>query len=222
MSRMAPILGVIGLSLLGLSLALAQNAPQNPPMTFFLTSEGPGKGSDLGGLAGADGHCQRLAAEVNAGNRTWRAYLSTQGPDAVNARDRIGTGPWHNAQGTLIGNNVDELHGMGHRFTVMTVIDERGRRIPGSGYVPNRHDVLTGSEPDGTAFPAGEDMTCNNWMSSSTGLPDNRLGLSGSVKARIGHHDRAAWNSAHDSRGCSQEQLRASGGDGLFYCFAAQ
>ncbi len=210
MSRMASILGVIGLSLLGSSLALAQNAPQNPSMTFFLTSEGSGEGSDLGGLAGADAHCQRLAAEANAGNGTWRAYLSTQGPNAVNARDRIGTGPWHNARGVLVGQNVEEIHGMGHRFTPMTVLDERGRMIPGGGYAPNRHDILTGSEPDGTAFPAGEDMTCNNWTSSSTG------------KARIGHHDRAAWNSAHDSRGCSQEQLRASGGDGLFYCFAAQ
>ena len=190
------------------STALAQGQPG--PMTFFVASVGSGEGADLGGLDGADALCQSLAAEVGAGDRTWRAYLSTQGPNAVNARDRIGTGPWHNAQGTLIGNNVEELHGMGHRFTVMTVIDERGRRIPGSGYVPNRHDVLTGSQPDGTAFTAGEDMTCNNWTSSSDG------------KARIGHHDRAAWNSAHDSRGCSQEQLRASGGDGLFYCFAAQ
>ncbi len=191
------------------STALAQGS-QPDPMTFFVASVGSGEGANLGGLDGADSLCQSLAAEVGAGDRTWHAYLSTQGPNAVNARDRIGTGPWHNAQGTLIGNNVEELHGMGHRFTVMTVIDERGRRIPGSGYVPNRHDVLTGSQPDGTAFTAGEDMTCNNWTSSSDG------------KARIGHHDRAAWNSAHDSRGCSQEQLRASGGDGLFYCFAAQ
>ncbi len=137
MGRMASILGVIGLSLLGLSLALAQNAPQNPPMTFFLTSEGPGEGSDLGGLAGADAHCQRLAAEANAGNRTWRAYLSTQGPNAVNARDRIGTGPWHNARGVLVGQNVEEIHGMGHRFTPMTVLDEKGRMIPGGEYAPN-------------------------------------------------------------------------------------
>ena len=205
MSRTVPIFGVICLSLLVSGPALAQN-----PMTFFVTSAGSGAGADLGGLDGADALCQSLAAGAGAGDRTWRAYLSTQGPNAVNARDRIGSGPWHNAQGALIGNNVEELHGMGHRFTVMTVIDERGRRIPGSGYVPNRHDVLTGSQPDGTAFSAGEDMTCGNWTSSSDG------------KARIGHHDRAAWNSAHDSRGCSQEQLRASGGDGLFYCFAAQ
>ena len=205
MSRAVPIVGVICLSLLVSGPALAQN-----PMTFFVTSAGSGAGADLGGLDGADALCQSLAAGAGAGDRTWRAYLSTQGPNAVNARDRIGSGPWHNAQGALIGNNVEELHGMGHRFTVMTVIDERGRRIPGSGYVPNRHDVLTGSQPAGTAFSAGEDMTCGNWTSSSDG------------KARIGHHDRAAWNSAHDSRGCSQEQLRASGGDGLFYCFAAQ
>ena len=205
MSRAVPIFGVICLSLLVSGPALAQN-----PMTFFVTSAGSGAGADLGGLDGADALCQSLADGAGAGDRTWRAYLSTQGPNAVNARDRIGSGPWHNAQGALIGDNVEELHGMGHRFTVMTVIDERGRRIPGSGYVPNRHDVLTGSQPDGTAFSAGEDMTCGNWTSSSDG------------KARIGHHDRAAWNSAHDSRGCSQEQLRASGGDGLFYCFAAQ
>ena len=205
MSRTVPIFGVMCLSLLVSGPAVAQN-----PMTFFVTSAGSGAGADLGGLDGADALCQSLAAGAGAGDRTWRAYLSTQGPNAVNARDRIGSGPWHNAQGALIGNNVEELHGMGHRFTVMTVIDERGRRIPGSGYVPNRHDVLTGSQPDGTAFSAGEDMTCGNWTSSSDG------------KARIGHHDRAAWNSAHDSRGCSQEQLRASGGDGLFYCFAAQ
>ena len=205
MNRAVPIFGVICLSLLVSGPALAQN-----PMTFFVTSAFSGAGADLGGLDGADALCQSLAAGAGAGDRTWRAYLSTQGPNAVNARDRIGSGPWHNAQGALIGDNVEELHGMGHRFTVMTVIDERGRRIPGSGYVPNRHDVLTGSQPDGTAFSAGEDMTCGNWTSSSDG------------KARIGHHDRAAWNSAHDSRGCSQEQLRASGGDGLFYCFAAQ
>ena len=209
MRKMLPVVGVISVVLLGSGLAFGQGA-QPDPMTFFITSNGSGEGADLGGLAGADAICQGLAADVGAGDLTWRAYLSTQGTDAVNARDRIGAGPWHNAQGTLIGNNVDELHGMGHRFTVMTVIDERGRRIPGSGYVPNRHDVLTGSQPDGAAYSAGEDMTCNNWTSSGDGT------------ARLGHHDRAAWNSAHGSQGCSQEQLRATGGDGLFYCFAAQ
>ena len=209
MRKMLSVVGVISVVLLGSGLAFGQGA-QPDPMTFFITSNGSGEGADLGGLAGADAICQGLAADVGAGDLTWRAYVSTQGTDAVNARDRIGAGPWHNAQGTLIGNNVDELHGMGHRFTVMTVIDERGRRIPGSGYVPNRHDVLTGSQPDGTAYSAGEDMTCNNWTSSGDGT------------ARLGHHDRAAWNSAHGSQGCSQEQLRATGGDGLFYCFAAQ
>ena len=210
MSKRTAICTSVILATVLLGLSAVPGLAQQQPMGFFITSVGPGDGADLGGLAGADALCQSLAAEVGAGERTWRAYLSTQGPTAVNARDRIGTGPWHNAQGVLIGNNVEELHGMGHRFTVMTVIDERGRRIPGSGYAPNRHDVLTGSQPDGTAYPAGEDMTCNNWTSSGDG------------KARLGHHDRAAWNSAHDSRACSQELLRATGGDGLFYCFAAQ
>ncbi len=201
--------GVIAVSMLSTGLGFAQGAAETPPMTFFLASVGSGEGADLGGLAGADAHCQMLADGRGAGDHTWRAYLSTQGANPVNARDRIGTGPWHNARGALVGQNVDEIHGMGHRFTSMTMLDEAGRMIPGGGYAPNRHDVLTGSGPDGTAFPGGEDMTCGNWSSSSTG------------KARIGHHDRAAWNSAHDSRGCSQEELRASGGDGLFYCFAA-
>ena len=210
MSRVVFIFSVFSLSLLGSGLIVAQDAAQDPPMTFFLTSAGPGAGGDVGGLAGADAHCEMLAAQADAGGRTWRAYLSTQGSSGINARDRIGTGPWHNARGALVGQNLEEIHGMGHRFTSMTVLDERARIIPGGGYAPNRHDILTGSQLDGTAFPAGEDMTCNNWASSSTG------------KARVGHHDRAAWNSAHDSRGCSQEQLRSSGGDGLFYCFAAQ
>ena len=212
MSKLQLILGVIGLGLAGSCLALAQNPPQAPappqPMSFFLTSAGPGKGANLGGLAGADAHCQKLAAEAGVGNRTWRAYLSTQGPNAVNAKDRIGKGPWYNARGVMIGQNVEEMHGMGHRFNSSTILDERGRMIPGGGYAPNRHDVLTGSKPDGTAFPAGDDMTCNNWTSGAAG------------KAKIGHHDRAAWNSAHDTRGCSQEQLISTGGDGLFYCFA--
>ena len=207
MSTIKPVLTVI-LGLLSSGLGFAQNTPQaTPPMTFFLTSVGSGKGADLGGLAGADAHCQKLAG-ANAGNRTWRAYLSTQGANAVNARDRIGKGPWHNARGVLVGQNVEEIHGMGHRFTSMTMLDEQGRMVPGGGFAPNRHDILTGSQLNGAAHPPGADMTCNNWTSSGTG------------KARVGHHDRAAWNSAHDSQGCSQDQLRASGGDGLFYCFA--
>ena len=204
MSRMVVIIGVISLSLLGAGAAFAQENP----MRFFVTSAGPGDGANLGGLAGADAHCEMLAEAAGAGDRTWRAYLSTQGPNAVNARDRIGAGPWHNARGALIGNDVDELHGIGHRFTSMTVLDQQGRIIPGSGFAPNRHDILTGSTTDGMAYPADDDMTCSNWANGTTG------------KARVGHHDRANWLSAHDSRGCTQDELRASGGDGLFYCFA--
>jgi hypothetical protein len=209
MHRIATIAAVVGFAIImGSANAHAQEGAPENPMRFFLTSEGPGRGGDLGGLAGADAHCQALAKAAGAGDRSWRAYLSTQGPNAINARDRIGKGPWHNADGTLIGNNVDELHGLGHRFNLMTVVDQQGRMIPGSGFAPNRHDILTGSTVEGRAYPAGEDMTCNNWTSSTTG------------KARVGHHDRANWLSAHDSRGCSQAQLRESGGDGLFYCFA--
>ena len=182
-------------------------------MSFFVTSVGTGKGANLGGLAGADALCQKLATEAKAANHTWRAYLSTQAADGqsgVNARDRIGKGPWYNAKGVLVGQDLAEMHSMAHRFTSTTILDEKGNMIPGGGYSPNRHDILTGSKPDGTAFPPGDDMTCKNWTSSDAG------------KAKIGHHDRAGWNSAHDTRGCSQDQLRASGGDGLIYCFASQ
>ena len=214
MNKMQSVFAALIVSILGGSPMFAQQAAQQQqpqPMSFFVTSAGPGKGANLGGLAGADAHCQKLAQEAGVGNRTWRAYLSTQaadGKEAVNARDRIGKGPWYNARGALVGQNLEEIHGMGHRFNSMTILDERGRLIPGGGYAPNRHDVLTGSKPDGTAFPAGADMTCNNWTSSGDG------------KAKIGHHDRAAWNSAHDTAGCSQEKLISTGGDGLFYCFA--
>ena len=204
MRKMKYVFAAITLSLLSSYLLLAQDAP----MTFFLTSAGPGKGANLGGLAGADRHCQMLAEAVGAGDRTWRAYLSTQGPDAVNARDRIGQGPWHNAHGERVGRNVDRLHSYRHSITLRTALTENGAVIPGSGYSPNRHDILTGSQPDGTAFTGSEDMTCQNWTSSDAG------------KAKVGHHDRAAWNSTHDSRGCSQEVLRNTGGDGLFCCFA--
>ena len=199
-------LGLGVCTLLGAGLALTQ--PPTGPMSFFITSRGSGNGGDLGGIEGADALCQTLAEEAGHGNRTWRAYLSTQGPNAVNARDRIGPGPWFNAEGNQIAANLEALHSMGHRMSAYTGLDERGRRIPGSGYAPNRHDILTGSRPDGTAYPAGEDMTCNNWTSSDAG------------KARVGHHDYAAWGSAHDSAGCSQESLIATGGDGLLYCFA--
>ncbi len=202
----------MGLVFCGLLVAgSAQAQPPTGPMSFFVTSDGSGNGGDLGGLEGADAICQNLAESVDQGQLTWRAYLSTQGPNAVNARDRIGPGPWFNANGAQIAADLDNLHSMLHRMNVSTALDERGQIIPGSGYAPNRHDILTGSQADGTAYPAGEDMTCNNWTSSSD-----------DGKARVGHHDYAAWSSAHNSRGCSPAALISSGGDGLFYCFAAQ
>lgn len=203
-------LALTGVALSGLLAAgLAQAQPPTGPMSFFLTSNGSGNGADLGGLEGADAHCQDLAESVDQGDLTWRAYLSTQGDDAENARDRIGPGPWFNADGAQIAADVESLHGMMHRMSVFTALDENGNRIPGSGYSPNRHDILTGSQPDGTAYSDGEDMTCSNWTSSSD-----------DGKARVGHHDYAAWSSSHDSAGCSQEALVRTGGDGLFYCFA--
>lgn len=193
----------------GLLLAgLAQAQPPTGPMSFFVTSEGTSSG-DLGGLEGADAICQNLAESVDQGHLTWRAYLSTQGENAVNARDRIGPGPWFNVNGYRVGADLDTLHDLNHRVTAETALDERGRVIPGSFAVPNRHDILTGSTPDGMAYPAGEDMTCSNWTSSSD-----------DGKARVGHHDFASWASAHDSRGCSADALPLSGGDGLLYCFA--
>jgi len=201
-----------GLAIGGLLAAgLAQTQMQAEPMTFFLTSAGSGNGGDLGGLEGADAICQNLAESVDQGDRTWRAYLSTQGDNAVNARDRIGPGPWFNAKGARIATDVDQLHSALNRISAFTAVDERGRTIPGSGFAPNRHDILTGTNADGTAFPAGEDMTCSNWTSSSD-----------DGKAMVGHHDYAAWNAAHNSRGCSPAALISSGGDGLFYCFAVQ
>ena len=189
-------------------------------MSFFVTSAGPGNGADLGGLEGADRHCQQLAEAAGAGGRTWRAYLSTQadGGPAVNARDRIGAGPWQNVKGVVIASDVDELHGT-NNLTKETALTEQGDVVNGRGDDPNRHDILTGSQPDGTAFAESEDRTCGNWTSSGDGA------------AMVGHHDRQglrdddasrSWNSSHPSRGgCSQEALRGTGGDGLFYCFAA-
>ncbi len=193
---------------------------QQREMTFFVTSVGLGKGADLGGLAGADRHCQQLAQSVGAGAKTWHAYLSTQGADAVNARDRIGKGPWVNAKGVVIATSVAALHGA-NDITKQTALTEKGDVNNGRGDKPNRHDILTGSQPDGTAFPAGKDMTCKNWTSSTQG------------SAMLGHSDRRglrdddsskSWNSSHPSRGpdggCSQTDLRSTGGDGLLYCFA--
>jgi hypothetical protein len=189
------------------------------PMTFFVTSVGLGKGGNLGGLTGADAHCQALATAAGAGDRTWRAYLSTQGPDAVNARDRIGAGPWHNVKGQSVGRDLEHLHGdtlelarLGNTLTRVTALSEKGEPIKGAGETPNQHDILTGTQPDGRAFPAGEDRTCNNWTSEDAG------------SAQVGHHDRAggpniSWNSVHPSKGCSQQALVATGGAGLLYCF---
>jgi hypothetical protein len=206
-----------------LTLGLGAGAQaQESEMTFFVTSAGPGNGADLGGLEGADQHCQQLAEAAGAGDQTWRAYLSTQASDgepAVDARDRIGEGPWQNAEGVIIAESVDELHG-DNNLDKQTALDEQGEVVNGRGDEPNRHDILTGSQADGTAFPAGEDRTCGNWaMSGAEGA------------AMVGHHDRMglrddapsrSWNSSHPSRGgCSQTALQGTGGDGLFYCFAA-
>ncbi len=205
-------------------LALWCAAPaqaQQANMTFFVTSVGPGKGADLGGLAGADKHCQQLAAAAGAGGKTWHAYLSTQGAGAVNARDRIGKGPWMNAKGVVIAKDVDELHGA-NNLTKQTALSEKGEVINGRGDTPNRHDILTGSQADGTAFPADKDMTCKNYTSSTQGA------------VMLGHADRTgparrrglevvelvASLARRRSGGCSQADLRSTGGDGLLYCFA--
>jgi hypothetical protein len=207
-----------GLILAASGVGETQSAQANR-MSFFITSAGPGNGANLGGLAGADAHCQKLAAAAGAGNRTWRAYLSTGGGDQkpTNAKDRIGTGPWHNAKGVQIAANVAELHGDKNNLTKETQLTEKGEVVNGRGDTPNRHDILTGSQLDGTAFTDGADHTCQNWTGSGDG------------SAQVGHHDRqgggqnpTSWNSAHASRGCSQENLRGTGGDGLFYCFASK
>jgi hypothetical protein len=200
------------LVMLVLVTAAATLIAQNPPMGFFVTSAGSGNGGNLGGLDGADKLCQTLAAKAGAGSRTWRAYLSTSSPD-VHARDRIGTGPWHNAKGVLVASNVAELHSDKANINNDTALDEQGRPINTQG-APNRHDILTGSTVDGRATPT----TCQNWTSSA-----------GDQNATVGHHDRltfgkpgSPWNSAHPSKGCSQENLVATGGAGLIYCFAAK
>lgn len=200
---------------LSVVLAIAATLPfaiqaQDNEMTFFITSAGPGKGANLGGVEGADAHCQQLAEAAGAGGKTWRAYLSAGG---VNARDRIGSGPWHNAKGEQIAASVEDLHG-DPNINKQTGLTESGEMVNGRGDSPNRHDILTGSNPDGTAA----DATCNDWTSDGEG------------SAIVGHHDRMglrddapskSWNSSHGSRGCSQEALQGTGGDGLFYCFAA-
>ncbi|MDO9412201.1 MAG: lectin [Pseudolabrys sp.] len=197
-------------------------AAQQSDMTFFVTSAGLGKGGDLGGLAGADTHCQTLGAAAGAGSKTWRAYLSTQGAGAVNAKDRIGKGPWVNAKGASIAKDVADLHSASNTLTKQSALTEKGEVVNGRGDTPNKHDILTGSRADGTAFPPDKDMTCKNYTSSTEGA------------VMVGHHDRQglnteppalSWNSSHPSRGpgggCTAADLKSTGGDGLLYCFAA-
>ena len=213
MKKLLPILCIALLS----SCATPGMGGGGTGMSFFITSQGTGNGANLGGLAGADEHCRRLAEAVASRGRTWRAYLSASasgGQPAVNARDRIGSGPWYNARGVRVAANVAELHGQAAGLGKQTSLNERGEEVAGRGDTPNRHDILTGSQEDGTAFTGAEDSTCANWTSGGAG------------SAQVGHHDRqgggqapTSWNSAHPSRGCSQENLRSSGGDGLFYCF---
>ena len=207
-------------------LGACATSQQTGPMSFFVTSAGSGKGADLGGLAGADAHCQRLATTAGAGGKTWRAYLSTPptlaagttpGAAATNARDRIGAGPWFNAKGMLVARNLDHLHD-GNNISKETALDERGNGVKGRGDTPNEHDMLTGSRSDGTAFAPQTDTTCKAWTSSTEG------------SAIVGHHDRIgpntdnwakSWNFSHQSAGCTQEALVRTGGSGKFYCFAA-
>jgi hypothetical protein len=202
--------------------ASAEVRAQQAETTFFITSTGSGKGADLGGLAGADQHCQHLAQAAGLGAKTWHAYLSTQGAGAANARDRIGQGPWQNAKGVVVAKSVADLHGQ-NNVTKQTALTEKGEVVNGRGDTPNMHDILTGSQPDGTAFAAGEDKTCGNWTKSGQGA------------AVVGHSDRQglrdddaskSWNSSHTSRGpdggCSQNDLKSTGGNGLFFCFGTK
>ncbi len=212
-----PATSIVALAL-GLTVATAAGAAE---MSFFITSTGSAKGADYGGLAGADRHCQTLATAAGAGGHTWHAYLSTSaapGQPAVNARDRIGTGPWQNAKGVVVAKNVAELHG-DNNLNKETALTEKGEIVNASGDTPNKHDILTGSQADGTAYPAGGDRTCHNWTSSSDGA------------VQVGHHNRNgtgpapatySWNSAHLTPGCSDVALRKTGGAGLLYCFAVK
>src|SRR5947208_16037072 len=225
MKRFAKIISPACFALAAISaLASAPAQAQSADTSFFLTSNGIGNGGNLGGLAGADNHCQTLAQAAGAGGKTWRAYLSTQAADgqpAVNARDRIGKGPWKNAKGAVVAKDVADLHSAGNNLSKQTALSEKGEVINGRGDTPNRHDILTGSQADGTAFAAGDDKTCKNWTSSTQGVAvvghADRLGLSDDGPSK-------SWNSSHPSRGpdggCSQADLKSTGGDGLLYCLA--
>lgn len=210
-------LTAITLSLLTAGCAMSPAGGGDSGMSFFLTSQGPGDGGNLGGLAGADAHCQSLATQAGAGGKSWRAYLSTTGPGAVNARDRIGSGPWVNANGVTVATSVDNLHSDANVLSKANSVAENGAVINGRGDSPNRHDILTGSSLMGMAVNEEGHDACGNWTSNSS-----------SGSAKVGHHDRSgggqnptSWNNAHGSRGCSQSDLQGTGGDGLFYCFAA-
>lgn len=218
MRKLIPTVVTLAIAAAGSLIVQAQGAS---PMTFFITSVGLGKGADLGGIAGADEHCQTLAAAAGAGTRQWRAYLSTvaaEGTPAVTARDRIGKGPWQNAKGQVVAKDLADLHGEAAAWTKQTALNEKGEMVNGRGDTPNRHDILTGTKADGTVADGdAATATCGNWTSSGEG------------SAMVGHHDRqgggaapTSLTAAHPSRGCSQENLRGTGGDGLFYCFAAQ
>lgn len=220
MRKMIPMMVVAVIATAGTVLVHAQASPQ---MSFFITSVGSGKGADLGGLAGADAHCQALAKAVGAGGKTWHAYLSATAADgkpAVHAKDRIGTGPWHNAKGAVVAKDLADLHGEAPLWTKQTALNEKGGVVNGRGDTPNMHDILTGSKQDGTLSDGdAASATCSNWTSSTDG----------SGSATVGHFDRTgggaaptSLNAAHPSRGCSQANLVATGGAGLYYCFASK
>lgn len=197
-----------------LALVVPSMMAQSSNMSFFITSKGPGDGANLGGLAGADAHCTALAEAAGVTGKTWHAYLSTTGSGGVNAKDRIGSGPWHNANGVQVASSVADLHSDNNKLSKENSISETGEVINGRGDEPNRHDILTGSQMNGTAMSGSDDTTCSNWTSNGEG------------SALVGHHDRqgggqnpTSWNFAHPSSGCSQQALKDTGGDGLFYCF---
>ena len=205
-----------GIALLTAFAMTVPTATQSSDLSFFITSAGPGDGANLGGLDGADRHCQMLAQGAGAGSKTWRAYLSTTGSGGVNARDRIGSGPWHNVDGVQVASNVDNLHSDNNNLTKETQLNENGEIVNGRGDTLNMHDILTGSQLDGTAAGGSDDSTCGNWTNNSS-----------DGSALVGHHDRqggganpTSWNSAHGSRGCGQADLQGTGGNGFYYCFA--
>ena len=207
------------LPIFAIALSLAMTMPtvlsQDNSMSFFITSAGPGDGANLGGIDGADAHCQELADAAGAGEKSWKAYLSVSGTNIINARDRIGSGPWYNAKGVAIAQNLEDLHSENAKTGKGGSLNEKGGEVNGRGDAPNMHDIITGSTLNGMAIAGNGDTTCSNWTNNGEG------------SARVGHHDRQgggenpnSWNSAHGSRGCGQTDLQGTGGNGLFYCFA--